>query len=286
MNQSEDETDVAFTRIFDDGCRMILPGEEGDDADGGLIALDTASCTGTECHCHEVDLLAQPLALVGGKFLESEDPPLHATLDVESGEISVEKVPDPGTSQALLLARLRRQLRGDRLEALHERWRRARRQDDPDEWKEVDWSDVDLEAMVPFFELFPSRWDLSVVLDGRRYWVVDLWCLTPDCPCTEVALDFVAADDETAEHLFVDLETGQPNDPDATETAHRLWNALAGDSDALDELRTRHEAARRVARELPEHLAPPKPVVAGPRAGRNDPCPCGSGKKFKRCCGA
>lgn len=26
--------------------------------------------------------------------------------------------------------------------------------------------------------------------------------------------------------------------------------------------------------------------LAAPRAGRNDPCPCGSGKKFKRCCGA
>jgi HEAT repeat protein len=24
----------------------------------------------------------------------------------------------------------------------------------------------------------------------------------------------------------------------------------------------------------------------GPRAGRNDPCPCGSGKKYKKCCGA
>jgi SEC-C motif-containing protein len=23
-----------------------------------------------------------------------------------------------------------------------------------------------------------------------------------------------------------------------------------------------------------------------PQAGRNDPCPCGSGKKFKKCCGA
>lgn len=27
------------------------------------------------------------------------------------------------------------------------------------------------------------------------------------------------------------------------------------------------------------------PPRQGPRAGRNDPCPCGSGKKFKRCCG-
>ena len=28
-----------------------------------------------------------------------------------------------------------------------------------------------------------------------------------------------------------------------------------------------------------------KPVRTGPKVGRNDPCPCGSGKKFKQCCG-
>jgi len=27
------------------------------------------------------------------------------------------------------------------------------------------------------------------------------------------------------------------------------------------------------------------PVVKGPKVGRNDPCPCGSGKKYKKCCG-
>jgi len=26
-------------------------------------------------------------------------------------------------------------------------------------------------------------------------------------------------------------------------------------------------------------------VRAGPKVGRNDPCPCGSGKKYKQCCG-
>jgi preprotein translocase subunit SecA len=28
-----------------------------------------------------------------------------------------------------------------------------------------------------------------------------------------------------------------------------------------------------------------KPVRVGPKVGRNDPCPCGSGKKYKHCCG-
>lgn len=27
-------------------------------------------------------------------------------------------------------------------------------------------------------------------------------------------------------------------------------------------------------------------VVKGKKIGRNDPCPCGSGKKYKKCCGA
>ena len=26
-------------------------------------------------------------------------------------------------------------------------------------------------------------------------------------------------------------------------------------------------------------------VVKGEKVGRNDPCPCGSGKKYKHCCG-
>ena len=31
---------------------------------------------------------------------------------------------------------------------------------------------------------------------------------------------------------------------------------------------------------------PKKPVVRStPKVGRNDPCPCGSGKKYKKCCG-
>jgi len=36
-----------------------------------------------------------------------------------------------------------------------------------------------------------------------------------------------------------------------------------------------------------EEEAPQEPFVrGGPKVGRNDPCPCGSGKKFKKCHGA
>ena len=32
-------------------------------------------------------------------------------------------------------------------------------------------------------------------------------------------------------------------------------------------------------------LNPPKTKIAEKKVGRNDPCPCGSGKKHKKCCG-
>ena len=32
-------------------------------------------------------------------------------------------------------------------------------------------------------------------------------------------------------------------------------------------------------------LNPPKTIVAEKKVGRNDPCPCGSGNKHKKCCG-
>ena len=37
--------------------------------------------------------------------------------------------------------------------------------------------------------------------------------------------------------------------------------------------------------ELTRLLNPPKPAIADKKTGRNEPCPCGSGKKFKNCCG-
>jgi hypothetical protein len=42
----------------------------------------------------------------------------------------------------------------------------------------------------------------------------------------------------------------------------------------------------RQPRPLPAARQEPNPTIenAEPRVGRNEPCPCGSGKKFKKCC--
>lgn len=43
------------------------------------------------------------------------------------------------------------------------------------------------------------------------------------------------------------------------------------------------EAARSHVR-IPRTMQKRQPIKSGERIGRNDPCPCGSGKKFKKCC--
>ena len=44
-------------------------------------------------------------------------------------------------------------------------------------------------------------------------------------------------------------------------------------------------AASDIVSEASEAVSKAKPIRTGPKVGRNDPCPCGSGKKFKNCCG-
>src|SRR5204862_100097 len=50
--------------------------------------------------------------------------------------------------------------------------------------------------------------------------------------------------------------------------------------------RTDGAAARRAPAARTSNGAARQPVHIGAKVGRNDPCPCGSGKKFKRCHGA
>jgi hypothetical protein len=45
----------------------------------------------------------------------------------------------------------------------------------------------------------------------------------------------------------------------------------------------RFPSARKIDFVADDH---PDTDVSVPRVGRNDPCPCGSGKKYKKCCGA
>jgi preprotein translocase subunit SecA len=115
-------------------------------------------------------------------------------------------------------------------------------------------------------------------------------------------------DNETIRYLFhIQVQQGEqppsggaPQSSTPTQAARPRADAVAASAAAARANEPQHLPA--VAREIerrqqrqqkdlqyqtgPAQAEPPKPVKVGAKVGRNDPCPCGSGKKYKKCHGA
>ena len=85
---------------------------------------------------------------------------------------------------------------------------------------------------------------------------------------------------------------GQPLTPEEFAQREPIWNAEvlkqqeAAKRRELEEQRRKRERQKRWEEGGRRRPAPfPLPVAATPSVGRNQPCPCGSGRKFKKCCG-
>jgi preprotein translocase subunit SecA len=68
-------------------------------------------------------------------------------------------------------------------------------------------------------------------------------------------------------------------------TMHQSTSAFGGSTTGSDSQQAQAKKASDVVSEAAEAVEKAKPVRTGPKVGRNDPCPCGSGKKYKQCCG-
>jgi uncharacterized protein len=110
-----------------------------------------------------------------------------------------------------------------------------------------------IEGFEQAMELRPDSWSAIAESEDEDAMIALAHLLT---------LVAVAADDPTLDSMQIN---------ELTDKAHRI---IPPQLIALHAWR-----ARRVDE--------PAPPAAGPaKVGRNDPCPCGSGKKHKRCCGA
>jgi len=71
------------------------------------------------------------------------------------------------------------------------------------------------------------------------------------------------------------------------QTMHQTTSAFGGGTTTASSGGAQPKASDVVseAAAAQEAKAKAKPVRTGPKVGRNDPCPCGSGKKYKQCCG-
>ncbi len=175
-------------------------------------------------------------------------------------------------------------------------------------------------SMLGYQEVFPWAKVFYLSADGVEWFATDQHCVRPGCHCTETGLTFYrcqtkdapsAEPQECGAFLFFDRSTGgcsgetaRPGSPAPDALLQALRSAHPDLAEVLGE---RHRQLQQLGKRLlprPAHDArqpfpnliagepwPAKSAVpAVPRRtdakpGRNDPCPCGSGKKFKKCCG-
>jgi preprotein translocase subunit SecA len=97
-------------------------------------------------------------------------------------------------------------------------------------------------------------------------------------------------DKESVRFLFLirpaEGPSAPPGGPGAPSPEPSAPRGLAPFSAAEMERRQRRQQQQMQFQAGPAQAEPPKPVRAGAKVGRNDPCPCGSGKKYKKCHGA
>jgi hypothetical protein len=149
--------------------------------------------------------------------------------------------------------------------------------------------------MVSFISVFPFEDKLSFTCDSRNYLVNDYYCLNSRCTCKDVHLVFheVPAGKRSSTHAPIAGSltysygsrtiSFDRNSTASREHVQRLFDSLkTARPDLTSVVRKRHRTLRLLYSRSRRKNDPPSSTS---KVGRNEPCPCGSGRKFKHCCG-
>ena len=149
--------------------------------------------------------------------------------------------------------------------------------------------------LISYNDVLPFHNPLRFEVDGRWYLAVDQYPLGRSTQAVAPVVTFCAfspapdgGPEEAREQFSVSLDLAQqrwrPQNtlvPPAVPAA-RIVAAFLEQFD-YDFLAERQRILRALYRR--NHGKQLGPVVPAEKVGRNDPCPCGSGKKYKKCCG-
>ena len=117
-------------------------------------------------------------------------------------------------------------------------------------------------------------------------WLAEVWEeylfgeLDEECGATLMILSFFGSR-KLAEAYYSDMRPGKRKRGDASfdEFAKTMRKMFP------DALASYAHIGRSIFEAILEHESDNKKQVVSSKIGRNEPCPCGSGKKYKKCCG-
>ena len=148
-------------------------------------------------------------------------------------------------------------------------------------------------AMYAYNEVLPFGDQMAVTIGGKFYLVRDHFCLLPRCSCRDITLSLVYLDpDDKAKDEYhpVGLDYREKKWSELDDRTSSLPLAAIQSAfeeqvqDLYEHLRTRHAKMKAIYRHCKRKHFNAKQPASKAQVGRNDPCPCGSGKKYKKCC--
>jgi hypothetical protein len=177
----------------------------------------------------------------------------------------------------------------DVLDAIARVWHLGKGEEPPPEFgaggKKIELEDFRPGDLVVWDDVRRTLRGDSYVFGDRIFEAFELYCVEPDCDCSEVILDFSVVLPRGAPHpghmKFDGAEaTLHPDHGRHRASLTDLWAAYCKrHPDHRERFARRSAIMHGLAGQIV--AVPPKPKL-----GRNESCPCGSGEKFKKCCGA
>lgn len=127
-------------------------------------------------------------------------------------------------------------------------------------------------------------------LEAYELWKKMLWDMNSKAVATLMRGKLAVPDYEEAKAAAEEERRRQEAAQAAQTTIHREYSAAPDVNPYANYSTTRdtyegESAQRQAAQNVNRPATPRQPVKADPKIGRNDPCPCGSGKKYKNCHG-
>ncbi len=211
-------------------------------------------------------------------------------VDIDTVEVSSLTDATPLELQAHpRIAEIATRIDGDLLDSIGSLWYRGKGLPDPGQ-SVLDATKVKLKGyqrgdMVAWKDVCDVRDDLYAV-DDRLYEALDMYCVVPGCLCEEVMVAFgtlVPRGGTSPGHVTVNLSGATEIEPirKGRDRLERGWTAFQQrNPNYLARFARRNSIMKSVGAR-----SAVLPFAVPPKIGRNDSCPCGSGKKYKRCCG-
>lgn len=132
----------------------------------------------------------------------------------------------------------------------------------------------------------------------KQYLAMDCYCSNPTCNCMDVVLVFFMVENNIAKReafltYRVSFKTGRKKIEEmdssiSTHLANELYSKLLSYvcSNGTDFFKNRYMKIKEWGSSRNEFRKITTVVSPKQKPGRNDLCPCGSGKKYKKCCGS